>query len=68
MTKPNLPNVQNVSNEDDQKWKMTSNRSHPKVVKIEYLSNYWSDLPQTLKLGLYDQAKLFLCSKCCKLN
>ena len=56
MTKPDFPNVQNVLNEDDPKWKMTSNRSHPKGV--EYLSNHWSDLPQTLNLGLYDQAKL----------
>ena len=58
MTKPDFPNVQNVLNEDDPKWKMTSNRSHPKVVKFEYLSNHWSDLLQTLNLSFHDQARL----------
>ena len=58
MTKPNLPNVQNVSNEDDLKWKMTSNEKLPKLTKFEYLSNHWSDLPQTLNLGFNDQSKL----------
>ncbi len=58
MTKPNLPNVQNVSNEDDLKWKMTSNGRLPKIANFEYLSNHWSDLSQILNLGLYDQAKL----------
>ncbi len=59
MTMPNLPEVQNVSNEDNLKWKMTSNGRQPTIVKFEYLSNHWSDLPQTLNLGLYDQAKHF---------
>ena len=52
-----MTNVQNVSNEDDLKWKMTSNGRQPKIEKIEYLSNQWSDLPKTLNIGLYDQAK-----------
>ena len=63
MTKRDFPNVQNVLNEDDPKWKMTSNRSHPKIVKFEYISNHWSDLPQTLNLCLYNQAKLSKYSK-----
>ena len=63
MTKPSFPDVQNISNEDDIEWKMTSNGRLPKIAKFEYLSNHWSNLPQTLNLGLYDQAKLFLCFK-----
>ena len=58
MTKPNFPNVQNVSNEDDLKWKMTSNGRLPKIAKFEYFSNHWSDNSQVLNLGLYDQARL----------
>ena len=61
MTKPNFPNVQNVSNEDDLQWKMTSNGRLPNIAKFEYLSNHWSDLPQILNLGLYDQTKLSYC-------
>ena len=57
MTEPNFPNVQNVSNDDNLKWKMTSNGRQPLIAKFEYLSNHWSDLPQTLNLGLYDQAR-----------
>jgi hypothetical protein len=52
MTKENFANV---INEDDLKWKMTSNRRLPQISKVKYLSNFWSDLPQILNLGLYDQ-------------
>ena len=61
MTKPNFPNVQNVSNildEDDLKWKMTSNGRLPKIAKFEYLSIHWSNLSKIVNLGLYDQANL----------
>ena len=27
------------------------------TVLMQYLSNHWSDLPQTVNLGLYDQCK-----------
>ena len=47
-----------ISNEDDLKWMMTSNKRLPKIAKFEYLSNYWSDLSQILKRCLYNQAKL----------
>ena len=30
-----------------------------KKQKFEYISNHWSDLPQTLNLGFYDLAKFF---------
>ena len=29
-----------------------------KILKVEYLSNHWSDLPQILNLGLGDQTKI----------
>ena len=38
MTKPNYPNVQNVSDEDDLKWKMTSNGRLPKIPKNSNIS------------------------------
>ena len=60
MTKANLSNV---LNEDDFKWKMTSNGRLPQLLKVEYLCNYWSDLSQILNLGFYDQSKLFKCFK-----
>jgi hypothetical protein len=60
MTKENSPTV---SNEDDLKWKMTSNGRLPPISKVKYLSNYWSDLPQILNVGLYDQSKLYKCFK-----
>ena len=60
MTKENFANV---SNEDDLKWKMTSNGRLPQISKVKYLSNYWSDLPQILNLGLCDQSKLYKCFK-----
>ena len=58
MTKPNFHNVQNISNEDDLKWKMTSNGRLPIIGKFEYIYNHWSDFPQNLNLGLYDQTQL----------
>ena len=62
MIKPNFPNLQNLTNEDDLKWKMTLIGRLPKIAEFEYLSSHWSDLPQILNLGLYDQAKLSSCS------
>ena len=58
MTKSSFPDVQNISNEDDLDWKMTSNGRLPKTAKFEYLSNHWSDLSQILNLGFCDQTKL----------
>ena len=29
-----------------------------KILNVEYLSNYWLDLPQILNLGLGDQTKI----------
>ena len=58
MTILKFPNVQNISNEDDPKWNMTSNGRLPKTAKFEYLSNHWSNLPQNLNLDLHDQTKL----------
>ena len=29
-----------------------------KILKVEYLSNFWSDLPQILNLSLGDQTKI----------
>jgi hypothetical protein len=60
MTKENFAIV---SNEDDLKWKMTSNGRLPQISKVKYLSNYWSDVPQILNLGLYDQRELCKCFK-----
>ena len=60
MTKENFANV---SNEDDLKWKMTSNGRLPQISKVKYLSNYWSDLSQILNLVLYDQRELCKCFK-----
>ena len=48
-------NLSNVLNEDDFKWKMTSNGRLPEILKVEYLSNYWSDPSHILNLSLYDQ-------------
>jgi hypothetical protein len=59
----NKAHFTNVSNEDDLKWKITSNGRLPKISKVKYLSNYWSDLRQILDLGLYDQSKLYKFSK-----
>ena len=28
------------------------------IIKVEYLSNHWSDFPQILKLSLEDQTKI----------
>ena len=30
----------------------------PKILKVEYLSNQWSDLPQILNLSSGDQTKI----------
>ena len=51
------PSQANVSNEDDLKWKMTSNGRLPKKAKFKYLSNHWSDLSQILNLSFCDQTK-----------
>ena len=53
-----LSDVQNILNEDDLEWKMTSNRRLPKTAKFEYLSKHWSDLSQILNLDSCDQTKL----------
>ena len=29
-----------------------------KILKVEYLSNHWSDFPQILNLSLVDQTKI----------
>ena len=58
MTKPNFPNAQNILNEEDLKWEMTSNGRLPEIAKFEYISNHWSNLPQTSNLGLNDKTKL----------
>jgi hypothetical protein len=39
-------NFENVSKEDDLKWKMTSNGRLPQISKGKYLNNYWSALSQ----------------------
>ena len=48
----------NISNEDDIEWNMNSNGKNPQILRVEYLSNYWSGLPHILNLGLYHQSKL----------
>ena len=60
MTKENFANV---SNEDDLKWKRTSNGRLPQISKVKYLSNFSLDLPQILNLGLFDQTKRYECFK-----
>ena len=57
MTKANFSNG---LNEDDFNWKMTSNGRLSQLLKVEYLSNYWSDISQILNLSLYDQSKLII--------
>ena len=56
-------NISNVSNQDDFKWNMTLNGRLPSILKVEYLSNYWSDLSQILTQGFYDQSIHFKCFK-----
>jgi hypothetical protein len=58
MTKANFTNV---SNEDDNQWKRTSDGRLPQIPKVKYLSNYWSDLPQIINSCLGDQCKLYKC-------
>ena len=53
----------NVSNEDELQWKRTTDGILPQISKVKYLSNYWSDLPQILNLGLCDQSKIYNCVK-----
>ena len=60
MTKANFSNV---LNEDNFKWKMTSNGRLPQLLEVEYLCNYWTDLSQILNLGFYYQSKPFKCFK-----
>ena len=43
--------------------KTTSNGRRPQILKVEYLSNYWSDILQILNLDLCDQNKLYKCFK-----
>jgi hypothetical protein len=42
----------------------TSYGRRPQNIKVEYLSNHWSDLFQNLNLYLGDQSKEFKYSKC----
>ena len=37
--------------------KTTSDKRQPQILKVEYLSNHWSDLPQILNLSLGEQTK-----------
>ena len=48
----------NILNEDDIRWKMTSNGRQPKIAKFEYLSNHWSNHSKIVNLGLNDTANL----------
>ena len=57
-------NDEQLPMEDNLKWKKTSNGRRPPMednlqkLKIEYLSNHWSDFPQILNLSLGDQTKI----------
>ena len=46
--------------EDALQWKTTSTpiEDDLKILKVEYLSNHWSDLPQILNLSSGDQTKI----------
>ena len=37
---------------------MKSKEKITHILRVEYLSNYWLDLPHILNLGLYHQSKL----------
>ena len=50
MTKPNFLNVQNIFNEDNLKWKMTSNGRLHKVAEFDCLDNHVSNSPSNGKL------------------
>ena len=50
--------IKNCWIEDDHKLKRTSNWRWPKILKVEYLSKHWSDLPQILNISSGDQAKI----------
>ena len=62
-------NVRPPPMEDDLQmlWKLnmktTSNERQPQNWKVEYQSNYWSDITQIWNLGLWDQAKCYGNSK-----
>ena len=48
-------NYKSASDEEDLQM---NNGRRPQILKVEYLSNHWSDLHQILNLSLYDQTKL----------
>ena len=48
----------NNSNEDDPQGRRPLMEEDVKILKIEYLNNHRSDLPQILKLSLGDQTKM----------
>ena len=56
--------IKNPQNEYDLQWKTTSNGRGPpmeedlKILKVEFLSNHWSDFTQILNLSLGDQTKI----------
>ena len=52
------PENVNEGSEDELQWKRTTDGILPQISKVKYLSNYWSDLPQILNLGLCDQPQL----------
>ena len=43
--------------------KTNTNGRWPQNIKIEYLCNHWSDLPQSLNLSLGEQTKIKYCLK-----
>ena len=55
--------IKNAWKKDDLRWKTTSNGRQPQmeddleILKVEYLSNHWSDFPQISNLNSGDQIK-----------
>ena len=45
------------------KWRRPPMEDNLKILKVEYLSNHWSDLPQILNLVLRDQTNIKKCMK-----
>ena len=43
------------------KWRQPPMENDLKILKVEYLSNHWSDLPQLLNLSLEDKTKIKNC-------
>ena len=43
---------------DDLQGRRPPMEDHLKILKVEYLSNHWSDVHQILKLSLGDQTKI----------